>query len=296
MIRKASSNTISRDLTVNEAFALTKRIRTAVDKVWSLLLEAHDRKAWKALKYPTWEAYIKAEFQIGRAHAYRLLDQGRVISAIEEATGNLSPSGDISEAAARDIKDDLPAVAGEIKARIEQGEEPRKAATDVIAEKRAAKDKAKALKKAQQVEHDRQRDEARAALPEAIKQHTAARDEVVAKAKTTGVDVEAVDRIAELEDHVRELEAENARLKAENEKFADMWVQYQNGGFGAVIAGKDEEIRALKARLVQESEHKAGWMGRAKSWQKRAIDLGWSSDVVIPLDQQSSIDEVIPLD
>jgi hypothetical protein len=75
-----------------------------------------------------------------------------------------------------------------------------------------------------------------------------------------------------------------------------MWVQYQKGGFDAVIAGKDEEIRTLKARLVQESEHKAGWMNRAKSWQKRATDLGWSSDDVIPLDQPSSIDEVIPLD
>ncbi|MER9459698.1 hypothetical protein NKI80_07310 [Mesorhizobium sp. M0387] len=278
----------ARDLTVNEAVAITKRIHAAVDRVWSLLLEAHDRKAWKALKYPSWEAYIKAEFQIGRAHAYRLLDQGRVISAIEEATGNLSPMGDISERDARDIKRDLPAVTEEIKARVEQGEPPRKAATDVIAEKRAAKDRAKA-------EHGRQRDKSRAALPDAVKQHVTARDEAVAKAKAGGASVETVDRVSELEEQVRGLEADNVALKAENAKFADMWVQYQQGGFEAVIAGKDEEIRTLNARLIQESEDKAGWMKRAKGWQKRATDLGWSGDVVIPLDPPSSNDEVISL-
>ncbi|MER9028200.1 hypothetical protein [Mesorhizobium sp. M0674] len=288
MIRKTAAGVVTRDLTANEAFAITKRIRAAVDRVWSLLLEAHDRKAWKALKYPTWEAYIKAEFQIGRAHAYRLLDQGRVISAIEEATGNLSPTGDISERDARAIKGDLPAVVQEIKARVELGEKPQKVATDVIAEKRAAKDKTKA-------EHDRQRDRSRAALPDAVKQHVTARDEAVAKAKADGSNVETVDRVSELEELVRGLEADNAALKAENAKFADMWVQYQQGGFEAVIAGKDEEIRTLNARLIQESEDKAGWMKRAKGWQKRATDLGWSGDVVIPLDPQSSDDEVISL-
>ncbi|MES0162445.1 MULTISPECIES: hypothetical protein [unclassified Mesorhizobium] len=101
--------------------------------------------------------------------------------------------------------------------------------------------------------------------------------------------------MSELEDLVRGLEADNAALKAENAKFADMWVQYQQGGFEAVIAGKDEEIRTLNARLIQESEDKAGWMKRAKGWQKRATDLGWSGDVVIPLDPQSSDDEVISL-
>ncbi|RWC57741.1 MAG: hypothetical protein EOS54_04370 [Mesorhizobium sp.] len=285
----------NRDLTVNEAFALTKRIRTAVDKVWSLLLEAHDRKAWRALKYPSWEAYIKAEFQIGRAHAYRLLDQGRVIRAIEEATGNLSPSGDISEAAARDIKDDLPSVTEEIKARVEQGEVPQKAATDVIAAKRAQKDRTKADKKAQQAEHDRQRNEARAKLPDAVKQSEVVREAAIAAAKASKPDCGLTDaeRVAELEEHARIVEAENAELKVENAKFGDMWVQYQKGGFDAVIAGKDEEIRSLNARLIQESEDKAGWMNRARAWQKRALDLGWSSDVVIPIDQQS--DEVIRL-
>ncbi|ESX32877.1 hypothetical protein NKH47_17870 [Mesorhizobium sp. M1060] len=290
MIHKTAKTAVApgRSLTEREAVALTGRIRKAVDSAWALLLEAQEREAWKALKYASWEAYVRAEFSLSRSRSYQLLDQGRVIAAIAEATGDLSTSVHISEAVARDIKADLSSVTADIKTRVQQGEAPQKAATDVIAEKRAAKEKVKA-------EHDRQRDRSHAALPDAVKQHVTARHDAVAKAKADGSNVETVDRVSELEELVRGLEADNAALKAENAKFADMWVQYQQGGFEAVIAGKDEEIRTLNARLIQESEDKAGWMKRAKGWQKRATDLGWSGDVVIPLDPQSSDDEVISL-
>ncbi len=289
MIRKKTAAPTTRDLSVNEAVALTHRIRLAVDKVWALLLEAHDRKAWKALKYPTWEAYIKAEFQIGRAHAYRLLDQGRVISAIEEATGNLSPVGDISERDARDVKDQLPAVTQEIKARVEHGEEPQKAATDVIAETRAAKDKAKAEKQSRQAEFDRQRDEARAKLPDAVKQAEAAKEAAIA-AKTTPASpgLSDAERIAELEETVRILEGDIEKLKAENAKFSDMWVLYQKGGFEAVIAAKDEQIRVLNTRVSTESADKASWAKSAGYWKEQAQKLGFSNDVVIPLNDSPS--------
>ncbi|ESZ17553.1 hypothetical protein NKI32_19870 [Mesorhizobium sp. M0761] len=284
MIRKtAKTAPATRSLTEREAAALTVRIRKAVDNVWALLLEAQEREAWKALRYATWEAYVKAEFAMSRRNSYRLLDLGRVVREIEDFVPH---AAQITQRDAAAIKDDLPAVKAEIVARIDRGAEPAKAATDVIAEKRAAKDKAK-------VEHDRQREQSRAALPDAVKQHVTTRG--VAKTKADGSNVETVDRVSELEERVRGLEADNASLKAENAKFADMWVQYQQGGFEAVIAGKDEEIRTLNARLIQESEDKAGWMKRAKGWQKRATDLGWSGDVVIPLDPRSSDDEVISL-
>ncbi|ESX13636.1 hypothetical protein X768_04665 [Mesorhizobium sp. LSJC265A00] len=288
MIRKNAKTAVAADrpLTEREAVALTGRIRKAVDSAWALLLEAQEREAWKALKYASWEAYVRAEFSLSRSRSYQLLDQGRVIAAIAEATGDLSTSVDISEAVARDIKADLPSVTADIKTRVQQGEAPHKAATDVIAEKRAAKEKAKA-------EHDRQREQSRAALPDAVKQHAAVREAAITKAKAGGT--EADDVRTELVEQVLGLEDDNAKLKAENGKFADMWVQYQKGGFEAVIAGKDEEIRTLNSRLIQESADKAGWMKRAKTWQKRAIDLGWSSDIIIPLDHQSS-DEVIRLD
>lgn len=62
------------ELSKAEAKKLTQKIKTAVDDLWSLLVQAHDGKAWKALGYSTWEAYVKAEFEMGRAHSYRLLD------------------------------------------------------------------------------------------------------------------------------------------------------------------------------------------------------------------------------
>ncbi|TGT36198.1 hypothetical protein [Mesorhizobium sp. M8A.F.Ca.ET.165.01.1.1] len=280
-------------LTKAQATALTKRIRQHIDNAWSDITKAYEGKAWKALGYGSWEAYVRAEFDISRQRSYQLIDQGKVITAIAEATGqSVQRVGQIPARDVGAVKDDLPAVQAEISSRVAQGNEPAKAATDVIAEKRAAKDKAKTDRAAGQAEHDRQRDAARAALPDAVKEHVKIRDEAIAQAKAS----DAADGVAaDLEEQVRGLEEENAKLKAENSKFADMWVQWQKGGFEAVIAGKDEEIRVLTSRLTQESADKAGWLKRAKAWQKRAIELGWSSDIVIPLDQQPS-DEVIPLD
>lgn len=98
----------------DEAERLTQRIREAAEQTWRLLEEAHDRRAWAALDYETWADYVGTEFGMGRAHAYRLLDQGRVIRAIEEASG-VSPMGDISEREARDLKSHLNLVTERIR-------------------------------------------------------------------------------------------------------------------------------------------------------------------------------------
>jgi phage-related minor tail protein len=303
-----------------DATALTQRIRTAVDGLWDMLLEAHDRKAWKALGYKTWEAYVTAEFSMSRRHSYRLLDQGRVINAVRGATGDLCPSGsqnqtgrghtrtlsapsasiDISEREARDLKPDLPAVTEEIKARVDAGEDPKKAADETIAAKRAekekakaeakaAKEKAKAEKAAKQAELDRQREEHRAKLPEAVKQQQAAREAAIEARKAKPADPDEVladaDRIAELEEAVRVLEAENAELKAEIKANADLYgemkVQWESGGYDKVIADKDGVIRVLESRLYQESADKVSWMRSAQWWKEQAIKLGWSNDEVI---------------
>jgi hypothetical protein len=106
-------------MTEEEARQLTDEIKGAAEKIWALLLTAHERKAWTALGYVTWEAYIKAEFDMGRAHSYRLIDQGRVIREIGAAAG-LSPMGDItlSEREARDIKPHLEDVVARVQERI----------------------------------------------------------------------------------------------------------------------------------------------------------------------------------
>lgn len=114
----------------DEARRLTDRIRDSVEATWALLLEAHEQKAWAALGYATWAEYVSAEFNMSRRHSYRLLDHGRVVRAIEEATssvthgshGSVSPTGDISERVARDVRPHLDDVTNEIQQRI--AEEP----------------------------------------------------------------------------------------------------------------------------------------------------------------------------
>lgn len=105
------------DCTPEEARRLTDEIRGAAERVWSLLLEAHERQAWMALGYSTWADYVKAEFNMSRSRSYQMLDQGRVIKAIEEVTG-VSTNVDISEAAARDLKPRLEEVKADLAASL----------------------------------------------------------------------------------------------------------------------------------------------------------------------------------
>lgn len=269
-----------------EAQAITDRIRGAVDQLWALLLEAHDRRAWRALGHTSWEAYVTAEFGMTRQHSYRLLDQGRVIQAIEEAAGKVSPSGDISEAAARDIKAELAVVTSEIKQRVEAGENPETVVKETVDTARETKAKAKAEREAQQAEHDRQREEARAALPDAIKQREQTKADAIAGRKTVPdeVGLSDADRIAELEEAIAVLEKENADLKAENKLYAEMKVQFEQGGFDKVIAGKDKVIEGLETRVYRESADKASWMKLSKFWEAEAKKLGFSRNAEIDIE------------
>src|SRR5687768_8036370 len=87
-----AAETQTRWLSADEARALTDRIKDAADQLWTLLLEAHEGRAWEALGYTSWRDYAKSEFGIGQSHAYRLLDQGRVIRAVAAAAN--SPIGE----------------------------------------------------------------------------------------------------------------------------------------------------------------------------------------------------------
>jgi len=269
-----------------EAQAITDRIRNAVDSLGSLVEQAHDRRAWKAMGYATWEAYVSAEFGFTRQRSYQLLDQGRVAKAIGEATGDLSTDVVISEAAAREIKPQIEKVKADVSARVEAGEEPAQAVKEAVEAAREAKAKAKAEREAQQAEHDRQREEARAALPDSIRQREQAKADAIAKHKAAPDDVglSDADRIAELKEAVAVLEKENADLKAENKLYGEMKVQFAQGGFEKVIADKDEEVRVAQARFYQESADKASWMKSAKYWQAEAKKLGFSRNVEIDIE------------
>lgn len=132
----ATADAIVAELTPAEARALTDHIKLTADQLWRLLLQAHERRAWFALGYQSWSNYIQVEFDMTRSYSYRLLDQGRVIRAIEQASG-VSPTGDIvSERVARDLKPQLTMVTSDIAERIEAGEDPAAAVADVISKAR----------------------------------------------------------------------------------------------------------------------------------------------------------------
>lgn len=119
-----------------EARQITDQINQKSNELWSLLKEAHERNAWEALGYKNWRDYAIAEFNVSQSHAYRLLDQATVITAIQEAAS--SPMGEnhapveISERTAREIKPKLAKVVDEIKIKVEKGADPVKTTYEVI--------------------------------------------------------------------------------------------------------------------------------------------------------------------
>ncbi|RUV94332.1 hypothetical protein EOA75_11805 [Mesorhizobium sp. M1A.F.Ca.IN.022.07.1.1] len=249
------------------------------------MAEIRDAKLYRA-SHDTFEDYCKARWDIGRSRAYELIDQATVVKAITDAGVNLSAVADISKRDVRELKKDLPAAAKQIKDKIKKGAAPTEATAAVIAQMTAKKDHPKADRKAQQVEFDRQRDEARAKLPDAIRQSEAAKEAAIAQKLRTVQDLTDAERIAELEETVRILEGDIEKLKAENAKFGDMKVLFDQGGFEAVIAAKDEQIRVLNTRVSSESADKASWAKSAGYWKAQAQKLGYTSqdDIVIPLD------------
>lgn len=140
------------DLTPDEAQVLTAKIKAHVTQAWLLITEAHDRRAYKALGYVTFAAYVEAEFDMKRAHAYRLINQGRVIAELAQAAG-VSPDGDIaevlpvgdttpappvriSEAAARDLKPRLADAAATVRDEVAAGATPAEAIDTAVARHR----------------------------------------------------------------------------------------------------------------------------------------------------------------
>lgn len=132
-----------------EARDLTDRIKGHAETLWALLLEAHDRQAWKALGYSSWREYATTEFDMSQSTAYEILTQGRVIREIETASG-ISGVPEISGREARDLKPRLADVAQKIRERIPEeslGDRPtdlderRRIVCEVVAEERAAAQK-----------------------------------------------------------------------------------------------------------------------------------------------------------
>lgn len=99
--------------TVEEARALTDQIRGTVERTWLLLVAAHERQAWKALGYTSFQAYLEAEFGIKRSRAYQLLAHSTVVREIAVAAD--VHSVDIPEGATRGVKPHLTEVADRVR-------------------------------------------------------------------------------------------------------------------------------------------------------------------------------------
>lgn len=107
------------DLTEAEARLLTDRIRGTAESLMRDVAEAHDRRAWAALGYRSWDAYTDAEFHMSRGQSYRLVEQARTVAALEEAAGveRGAIDGAVSARAAQDLKGRVPEVARQVKER-----------------------------------------------------------------------------------------------------------------------------------------------------------------------------------
>jgi hypothetical protein len=258
---------------------IERGINTFVE-VGEALAEIRNAKLYRAF-HRTFEAYCDEKWKFSRQRAYQLIDQAKVVRAVADAAGaDLSTAVDkITEREAREIKGDLPAVAAEIKSRVERGEIPAKAVADVMSQKREAR--RTRGKNPEQDEWDRQRDEHRAQMPAFVAEREAAKAANTAKSGEDGLT--DGERIEALESEAIALEEENARLKAENKKFGEMRVQFEKGGFEEVIRGKDAEISALKSRVERESKEKVANLNSLEWWKKQAIKLGWTDPNFIPV-------------
>lgn len=69
-------------LTHDQARELTDSAMADITHACEKIEAAYEGKAHLALGYPTWEAYLKAEFDMSRRRGYRLLTQAKVVKAL----------------------------------------------------------------------------------------------------------------------------------------------------------------------------------------------------------------------
>jgi hypothetical protein len=117
-------------LTTDEAKSITAQIKNASGDAGRLLLEAHDRRAWRALGYHSWHKYVRDELSLSRSRSYELLDQARVIAALETATG-MSRIPDVPVYAAAQLKPRLGAIVADIESCL-QGVSARESIEELV--------------------------------------------------------------------------------------------------------------------------------------------------------------------
>lgn len=155
------------------------------------------------------------------------------------------------------------------------GNEQFKAAKrDVAFEKKRDRESEKA-------EGERQRQEARDALPADIKAAQAHRSAPSRDFVMAGLQAE----LDEVKEAYKALAEEHSALQAAFAKLDGMRVQYEIGGFAKVIEDKDREIHDLATRVATESRDKVAYLRKLEFWKGEAKRLGYDDEDVIPLDR-----------
>lgn len=119
----------------DEARELTERIKSNASDLAELVKRAKEGRAFLALGYATWDAYLDAELHITRQRAWQLLSATEVREELEEAA---STAVDITERAARDIKGQVAEVAAEVREAVDNGAEPQEAVEKAVAKRRSS--------------------------------------------------------------------------------------------------------------------------------------------------------------
>lgn len=116
-LERPASGARGGELTTDEARALTFRIRQEGQHLSLLLAEAHERKAWRALGYRSWGAYIRKEFGMSRSRSYELLVHAEVATSLKKAAG-LDVVPPITPLAALTVRPRLELVLEEVARRV----------------------------------------------------------------------------------------------------------------------------------------------------------------------------------
>ena len=83
-------------LTAEAARELTEEVKQDAAALWAKLLKLYEGGAHTALGYASWADYCGAEFDMGKSHAYRVLDAARVVETVPQL-------GNASESVAREL-------------------------------------------------------------------------------------------------------------------------------------------------------------------------------------------------
>lgn len=122
-------------MTHEEARQLTNRIKEKAEELWALVLEAYERKAYRALGYTAWADYLDAELGMRPGGAQNLITKARLVRELREnfPVGNSDTdlSGSITQNVAETLNSD-PVALDEVRTRLQEGEEADTAIRDAM--------------------------------------------------------------------------------------------------------------------------------------------------------------------